>query len=108
VNYLKVSEVTRRLLHETFTVSGCRFGSLSNYHCLSSDQSCELSGELQAAIEKNNLIAADLQASIRRTEPELVTLKESASGLGEIYDNDPIACGQTLVCCETLNGAGRI
>jgi hypothetical protein len=71
-------------------------------------KAADFSGELQAAIEKNNLIAADLQASIRRTEPELVTLKESASGLGEIYDNDPIACGQTLVCCETLNGAGRI
>ena len=42
----------------------------------------KLSSELETANEKNDRTAADLLASVKRAEAELVGLKETASGLG--------------------------
>jgi hypothetical protein len=62
-----------------------------------------LSSELQTANETNNHIAADLQASIKRAEVELVKLKETASGLGEYMTTIQLHAGKLWFAAKVLN-----
>ena len=62
-----------------------------------------LSSELQVANEKNNRTAADLQASIKRAEAELVKLKETASGLGEYMTTIQLHAGKLWFAAKAAN-----
>ena len=68
-----------------------------------------LPGQLEAANEKNNRTAADLQASVKRVEAELAKLKEAAPGLGEYMTTIQLHAGEALVCRRSVQlGLGRI
>ena len=66
-------------------------------------KTANLSSELQTANEKNNRTAADLQASIKRAEAELATLKETASGLGEYMTTIQLHVGKLWFAAKAAN-----
>ena len=62
-----------------------------------------LSGQLEAANEKNNRTAADLQASVKRVEAELAKLKEAAPGLGEYMTTIQLHAGKLWFAAKASN-----
>ena len=72
-------------------------------------KTANLSSELQAANEKNNGTAADLQASIKRAEAKLVKLRETASGLGEYMTTIQLHAGKLWFAAKASKlGAGGV
>ena len=62
-----------------------------------------LSGQFEAANEKNNRTAADLQASVKRFEAELAKLKEAAPGLGEYMTTIQLHAGKLWFAAKASN-----
>jgi Skp family chaperone for outer membrane proteins len=62
-----------------------------------------LSSELEAANEKNNRTAADLQASFKRVEANLAKLNEAAPGLGEYMTTIQLHAGKLWFAAKALN-----
>ena len=62
-----------------------------------------LSSELEAANEKNDHTAADLQASVKRAEAELAKLKESVPGLGEYMTTIQLHAGKLWFAAKARN-----
>jgi hypothetical protein len=63
----------------------------------------KLSSELEVANEKYNRTAADLEASFKRAEAELATLKETAPGLGEYMTTIQLHAGKLWFAAKALN-----
>lgn len=64
-----------------------------------------LSSEVEAANEKNNRTAADLQASLKRADAELVKLQEAAPGLGEYMTTIQLHAGKLWFAAKASNWA---
>ena len=62
-----------------------------------------LSSELETANEKNNRTAANLVASMKRAEAELVHLKQTASGLGEYMTTIQLHVGKLCFAAKASN-----
>jgi hypothetical protein len=64
-----------------------------------------LSSEFEAANEKNNRTAADLQALVKRAEAEVAKLKEAAPGLGEYMSTIQLHAGKLWFAAKASNWA---
>lgn len=62
-----------------------------------------LSSEFQAANERHSRTAADLQASVKRAEAELVKRKEIAPGLGEYMTTIQLHTGKLWFAAKASN-----
>jgi hypothetical protein len=62
-----------------------------------------LSSEFEAATEKNNRTAADLQALVKRAEAEVAKLKEATPGLGEYMTTIQLHAGKLWFAVKASN-----